>query len=128
MFELREALFAAEAEISGGASLRVTPAVDVRDVGALLQRAGFALPVADRELLTVRYDSLAGLFRDLRAMGATNALHERARRPPRPAIFLRAAEIYAERFSDPDGRVRATFEIIWLVGMGARPAEDGDAA
>jgi SAM-dependent methyltransferase len=114
--ELREALFAAETEISGGASLRVTPAVDIRDVGALLQRAGFALPVADRDLITVRYDSVVALFKDLRAMGATNALTERERRPAARLLFSRAGEIYAERFSDPDGRIRASFEIISLSG------------
>lgn len=114
--ELREALLAAESEISGGASLRVTPAVDIRDVGALLQRAGFALPVADRDLITVRYDSVVALFKDLRAMGATNALSERERRPAARLLFARAGEIYAERFSDPDGRIRASFEIISLSG------------
>jgi SAM-dependent methyltransferase len=114
--ELREALFAAETEISGGASLRVTPAVDIRDAGALLQRAGFALPVADRDLITVRYDSVALLLKDLRAMGATNALTERERRPVARRLLARAGEIYAERFSDPDGRIRASFEIISLSG------------
>ena len=114
--ELREALLAAETELSGGASPRVFPFADVRDVGALLQRAGFALPVADIETVTVRYDSMFALMRDLRAMGATNSLLARSRRPASRALFLRAAEIYAERFSDPDGRVRATFSTIWVSG------------
>jgi SAM-dependent methyltransferase len=114
--ELREALFVAETELRGGASPRIIPAVDVRDLGALLQRAGFALPVADRDALTVRYDSALDLFRDLKAMGATNTLTERERRPATRRLLLRTAEIYRERFSDPDGRVRATFEILSLSG------------
>jgi SAM-dependent methyltransferase len=116
LVELREALFTAEAELSGGASPRVLPMADVRDAGALLQRAGFALPVADRDLLTVRYDSVFALIADLKAMGASNVLVERARRPPPRRLFARAAEIYGERFADPDGRLRATFEIISLSG------------
>jgi SAM-dependent methyltransferase len=114
--ELREALFLAETEMRGGASPRVLPAADIRDIGALLQRAGFALPVVDRDVLTVRYDSAFHLFRDLRAMGATSALGERERRPPGRGFFARAAEIYAERFADADGRIRATFEIVSLSG------------
>ena len=111
----------------GGASPRVIPAADVRDLGALLQRAGFALPVADRDVVTVRYDSAFDLFRDLRAMGATNALAERDRRPAGRRLFLRAAEIYAERFSDPDGRVRATFEIISLSGWAPHESQQKPA-
>lgn len=114
--ELRESLIAAETEITGGVSPRVIPFTDVRDAGGLLQRAGFALPVADVETLTVRYDSMFGLIRDLRAMGTTNALLARARRPGSMRFFQRAAEIYAERFSDEDGRIRATFSFIWLSG------------
>lgn len=114
--ELRESLLLAEAELHGGASPRIAPLPDVRDAGALLQRAGFALPVADLETVAVRYASLFELMRDLRAMGATNALLARSRRPLTRRFFLRAAEIYAERFADPDGRVRATFEIVWLSG------------
>lgn len=116
LVELRESLLAAETELSGGASPRVLPFTDVRDAGGLLQRAGFALPVADLETITVRYDSMFGLMRDLRAMGQTNALLARSRRPARRALFLRATQIYAERFADPDGRVRATFAIVWLSG------------
>lgn len=130
--ELREALLAAETELSGGASPRVYPFADVRDAGALLQRAGFALPVADLETVTVRYDTMFGLMRDLRAMGAANALAARSRGPATRALFMRAAEIYAERFSDPDGRVRATFATIWLSGWAphasqAKPARRGSA-
>jgi SAM-dependent methyltransferase len=116
LLELRESLLAAETETSGGASPRVMPFTDVRDAGALLQRAGFALPVADVENLTVRYDTMFDLMRDLRAMGATSALLDRSRRPATRAMFMRAADIYAERFSDPDGRVRATFSLVWMSG------------
>jgi SAM-dependent methyltransferase len=114
--ELRESLLAAETELYGGASPRVIPFTDVRDAGALLQRAGLALPVADVETVTVRYDSLFGLMADLRAMGETSALVDRSRRPGTRKLFARAAEIYAERFSDADGRVRASFPIVWMSG------------
>lgn len=114
--ELRESLLAAETELYGGASPRVIPFTDVRDAGALLQRAGLALPVADVETITVRYDSLFGLIADLRAMGETSALVDRSRRPGTRALFARAAEIYAERFSDADGRVRASFSVVWMSG------------
>ncbi|MEQ1952125.1 methyltransferase domain-containing protein [Mesorhizobium yinganensis] len=121
--ELRESLLAAESEIYGGASPRVFPFADVRDVGALLQRAGFALPVADVETATVRYSDMFALMRDLRAMGATNTLAARSRRPATRALFLRAAEIYADRFSDPDGKIRATFSIIWMSGWAPSPTQ-----
>ena len=114
--ELRSALGAAETEICGGVSPRVAPFADVRDMGGLLQRAGLALPVADSEPLTVRYRDMFALMADLRAMGATNALVARLRKPAPRRLFLRAAEIYAERFSDPDGRVRASFELIFVSG------------
>ena len=114
--ELREVLLAAESEITGGASPRVIPFADVRDIGALLQRAGFALPVTDTESYTVRYASLFALMKDLRAMGMTNTLVARSRKPLSRAVFLRAAELYAERFADPDGRIRATFSVIYLSG------------
>lgn len=121
--ELRESLLSAETELSGGVSPRVAPFTDVRDAGALLQRAGFALPVADVETLTVRYDGIYGLMADLRAMGAQNALLARSRRPATRRLFQRAAEIYAERFSDPDGRVRATFSIVWMSGWAPDPTQ-----
>lgn len=114
--ELRGVLTEAEADTTGGVSPRVAPFADVRDMGGLLQRAGFALPVADSETITVRYDSLFALMADLRAMGATNALVARSRRPTRRDLFLRAAALYRERFADPDGRIRATFEIVSLSG------------
>ncbi|THF55060.1 methyltransferase domain-containing protein [Ollibium composti] len=114
--ELRESLLAAETELAGGVSPRVLPFADVRDAGALLQRAGLALPVADVEDTTVRYDTLFDLAADLRAMGETSALADRSRRPAGRRLFARAAEIYAERFADPDGRVRATFSLVWMSG------------
>jgi SAM-dependent methyltransferase len=114
--ELRQAFAQAESEIEGGISPRVAPFADLRDLGALLQRAGFALPVVDSDKLVVRYDSALALMRDLRAMGATNALVERRKTPLRRATLMRMAEIYAERFADPDGRIRATFEIAWMTG------------
>ncbi len=116
LHELREAFAVAESEIEGGVSPRVAPFVDLRDAGALLQRAGFALPVTDVDRLTVRYDSTLTLMHDLRRMGATNALLERRRVPLRRATLMRMAEIYAERFSDADGRLRASFDIVWLSG------------
>lgn len=130
--ELREALLAAEAELTGGASPRVIPFADVRDMGALLQRAGFALPVADAETYTVRYDSLFALIRDLRAMGMTSPLAARSRTPVSRRFFLRAAEIYGERFSDPDGRIRATFSVVYLSGWAPhesqqKPVKPGSA-
>lgn len=114
--ELRECLIEAETQVKGGAAPRIMPFADVRDAGALLQRAGLALPVADIETMTVRYDTMFDLMRDLRSMGATNALAERSREPAGREVFLRAAECYAERFSDPDGRIRATFNIVWMSG------------
>lgn len=114
--ELREALLSAEEELTGGVSPRVIPFADVRDIGALLQRAGFALPVTDVETYTVRYDSMFPLMRDLRHMGMANPLAGRSRRPVSRKLFVRAAEIYAERFSDPDGRIRATFAIVYVSG------------
>ena len=116
LHELRAVLAQAEEEIAGGASPRVAPLGDLRDMGGLLQRAGFALPVTDVDAITVRYDHVFALMRDLRAMGATNALAQRVKTPSRRAMFLRAAEIYAQKFADPDGRIRATFEFVWLSG------------
>lgn len=121
--ELRECLLAAESEIFGGASPRVAPFADVRDAGGLLQRAGFTLPVTDIETYTVRYDSAFALMRDLRAMGMQNTLIGRSRRPVTRHFFMRAAEIYAERFSDPDGRIRATFSFIWMSGWAAHESQ-----
>ncbi|WP_298108124.1 methyltransferase domain-containing protein [Bradyrhizobium sp.] len=116
LVELRQSFAAAESELESGVSPRVAPFADLRDVGALLQRAGFALPVADVDRIVVRYDSAFDLMQDLRRMGATNVLVERRRTPTRRATMLRMAEIYRERFADPDGRIRATFDIVWLSG------------
>jgi SAM-dependent methyltransferase len=130
--ELRHAFAAAEVELTGGAAPRILPFADVRDIGALLQRAGFALPVTDRDVLTVRYASVFGLFADLKAMGATSVLAERARRPASRRLLARTADIYAERFADPDGRLRATFEVVSLAGWAPhesqqKPARRGSA-
>lgn len=119
--ELRESLLAAESAVTGGAAPRVIPFADVRDAGALLQRAGLALPVTDVETYTVRYDDMFALMRDLRAMGMQNPLQGRSRRPTPRTIFLEAARYYAERFSDADGRIRATFSVIYMSGW--RPHE-----
>jgi SAM-dependent methyltransferase len=114
--ELRQSFAAAEAEVEGGMSPHVAPFADVRDMGALLQRAGLALPVTDVDRLTVRYSSVFGLMAELRRMGATNVLTERRHKPLRRATLLRMAEIYGQRFADSDGKIRATFEVIWLSG------------
>lgn len=114
--ELREAFAAAELETLGGISPRVAPFSDVRDWGGLLQRAGFRLPVTDSDLVTVRYRDVFGLMQDLRAMGATNALVARRRVPLRRQTLARMIAIYHERFAEPDGRVRASFEIIHVSG------------
>jgi SAM-dependent methyltransferase len=121
--ELRQCFAAAEAECEGGVSPRVAPFADLRDVGALLQRAGFALPVTDVDRVVVRYDSAFALMHDLRSMGATNILAERRRTPTRRATMLRMAQIYGERFADSDGRIRATFDVIWLSGWAPHPSQ-----
>ncbi|MFZ0425878.1 MAG: methyltransferase domain-containing protein [Xanthobacteraceae bacterium] len=121
--ELRQAFAAAESDIEGGVSPRVAPFADLRELGALLQRAGFALPVTDVDRVTVRYDSIFRLMHDLRRMGATNALFDRRRTPLRRQTLMRAAEIYGEQFSDADGRLRATFEIVWLSGWAPDPSQ-----
>lgn len=116
LHELRAALAQAETEVTGGLSPRVLPMGDIRDLGALMQRAGLALPVADAAPLTVTYATPLHLMRELRAMGEGNALAGRLRRPSRRAVLLRAAEIYAEGFAQDDGRIPATFEMITLTG------------
>src|SRR6202043_1981262 len=119
--ELRQSFAEAESDIEGGVSPRVAPFADLRGLGALLQRAGFALPVTDVDRVTVRYHSAFGLMHDLRRMGATNALLARRRTPLKRATLQRMAEIYTQRFADDDGRVRATFKIIWLSGGAPHP-------
>ncbi len=114
--ELREAMLEAELELTGGASPRVGPLPDVREIGALLQRAGFALPVADMDTIRVRYAAPRDLLHDLRMMGATNFAAERSRTFLRRAVLSRASEIYVEKFGEADGRVPATFSILYLSG------------
>lgn len=131
--ELRQAFAEAESELEGGVSPRVAPFADVRELGALLQRAGFALPVVDTDRLIVRYDSVLALMHDLRRMAATNVLNERRRTPLRRRTLARMAEIYGQRFADLDGRLRATFEIVWLSGWAPhesqqKPLRPGSAA
>ena len=121
--ELRQSMVAAEAELEGGASPRVAPFADVRDLGGLLQRAGFALPVVDADSITVAYATPLHLMRELRAMAAGNMLVERSRRPLRRATLMRACEIYQQRFARPDGRVLATFEILTLTGWAPDPSQ-----
>jgi NADH dehydrogenase [ubiquinone] 1 alpha subcomplex assembly factor 5 len=116
LHELRDALLAAEAEVTGGASPRVAPFVDVREAGALLQRAGFALPVVDSDVITVTYDDALALMRDLRGMGLGNALAARRRGPTPRSVLARAAVIYGERYRGVDGRVAASFEVVYLHG------------
>jgi len=130
--ELRQSFAMAEAECEGGVSPRVAPFADLRDVGQLLQRAGFALPVTDVDRIVVRYDNAFALMQDLRRMGATNILVERRRTPTRRATMLRMAQIYGERFADADGRIRATFDVIWLSGWAPhesqqKPLQPGSA-
>jgi len=114
--ELRQSFAAAEAECEGGVSPRVAPFADLRDIGGLLQRAGLALPVTDVDRIVVRYANAFALMQDLRRMGASNVLIERRRTPSRRTTLVRMAEIYGERFSDSDGRIRATFDVVWLSG------------
>jgi SAM-dependent methyltransferase len=121
--ELRGALLEAETEMAGGASPRVSPFVDLRDAGALLQRAGFALPVADGDLIPVRYENALKLMADLRGMGEANALAAMPRHFTRRAVILRAAEIYRERHEGPDGRVPASFQIVYLTGWAPDPSQ-----
>lgn len=114
--ELRLSLIEAESELTGGAGPRVAPFADLHDIAGLLQRAGFALPAADRDIITVRYGEPMRLLADLRAMGETAALRERSPRPLSRRILAHAFDIYRQRFSDSDGRIRATFEILTATG------------
>jgi SAM-dependent methyltransferase len=132
LHELRQCLLEAETEITGGASPRVYPFADVKGAGALLQRAGFALPVADSETITVRYRDMFALIKDLRCMGASNALLARAHYPAKRSIFIKAAQIYLEKFGQEDGKVPATFTFIWMSGWAPadtqqKPAKRGSA-
>ena len=133
LHELRASLAEAETRVSGGLSPRVAPMAEIRDLGALLQRAGFALPVADSMSLTVSYETPWHLMRDLRAMGETNTLANRLRRLTGRAVLNEAARIYAENFPHGNGRIAATFEIILLTGWAPdesqqKPLRPGSAA
>ena len=133
LWQLRQALAAAESEIEGGLSPRISPFADLRDIAGLLQRAGFALPVADGETIDIEYDNALALMRDLSAMGEGNLVLERRRALTRRATLLRAAEIYGERFTLPSGRVVASFEVLFLHGWGPhasqpKPIRPGSAA
>ncbi len=119
--ELRQSLLAAESSLSGGVHARVLPLMDVRDAGALLQRAGFALPVADADTVTVRHSDALALMHDLRAMGATNSLTERPRSGARRAMFMEAMRLHQQDFGDDDGRVRSTFATVWISGWAPGP-------
>lgn len=116
LHELRDVLMTAELELTDGASPRVSPFAELRDAGGLLQRAGFALPVADADEIVVTYENIFRLMADLRGMGETNAIRERLKSATRRAIFLRAAELYAERYAEGSDRIRATFQVIYLHG------------
>ncbi|WP_299786760.1 methyltransferase domain-containing protein [uncultured Marivita sp.] len=131
--ELRAALGQAEIEITGGLSPRVAPMGEIRDLGALLQRAGLALPVADSAVLTTSYQTPLHLMHDLRAMGETNAVSSRLKTATRRDVLLRAMELYADAYSDDAGRVTATFEMITLTGWAPdasqpQPLRPGSAA
>jgi SAM-dependent methyltransferase len=133
LIELRQAFMIAETETAGGVTPRVFPTADVRDMGGLLQRAGFALPVADSEPLTVTYSDPLALMRELKAMGAANPLAARSKKPLRRDTLARAVQFYVDHFSEPDGRVRATFEIVYLCGWAPhesqqKPLKPGSAA
>ncbi len=121
LHELRACLGQAEANVTGGMSPRVAPMADLRDMGGLLQRAGFALPVADSQTLKAEYSDIWSLMRDLRAMGETNALSTRLRRPTRRAVLNAAAQLYQDNFASANGRITATFDLIFLTGWA--PAE-----
>ena len=133
LWQLRQALAAAESEVEGGLSPRVSPFADLRDAAGLLQRAGFALPVADSETIDVEYENALALMRDLAAMGEGNLVVERRRGLARRSTLLRAAEIYSERFALPTGRVAASFEVLFLHGWAPhesqpKPLRPGSAA
>ncbi|WP_417458412.1 methyltransferase domain-containing protein [Kordiimonas sp.] len=116
LYELRHALIAAESELLGGANARVIPFADVRDLGSLLQRAGFALPVTDMDAITVTYEHPLKLMNELRGMGEANALVSRSRQFLRRDVLMRACEIYTEKYAFEDGRIPATFQVMYMTG------------
>jgi SAM-dependent methyltransferase len=123
LIELRQAFLEAEALVEGGASPRVSPMADLRDAAGLLQRAGFAMPVADVDTIDVTYGDPFALLRELRGMGETNAIKARRRTPLRRATLMAMAEAYGRRFAGPDGRVRATFQVLYLAGWAPGPGQ-----
>lgn len=123
LIELRQSLIEAEAEMEGGASPRISPFGDVRDYGALLQRAGFALPVADAEVLTVPYESPRELMREIRVLGGGNVLSERSKTPLSRRTLARAEGLYRERYPSKNGGISATFEIVYLTGWAPDPSQ-----
>jgi len=125
--ELRTVLMEAELAETGGASARVAPFADLRDAAGLMQRAGFALPVADVETVTVTYPEMLPLLADLRAMGETNLLEARLKRPTRRSVIARAASLYREKFALPDGRLPATFRLIFLTGWAPHASQQQPA-
>lgn len=133
LHELRAALAQAESEVMGGLSPRIAPMGEIRDLGGLLGRAGLSLPVADRLPQRVTYQTLFHLIRDLREMGETNAMAARHKAIPPRALFARAAQIYVENFPAEDGRIAATFELVFLTGWcphdsQQKPLRPGSAA
>jgi SAM-dependent methyltransferase len=114
--ELKQVLMEAQIAVEGGASPLIVPFADIRDIGALLQRAGFALPVTDLDRVTVNYTTMFDLLKDLRGMGQTNVLIERRKKPLRKEVLFKAAELYHQKFAGPDGRIPATFDIIYATG------------
>ncbi len=123
LFELRQCLMEAELAVEGGISPRISPFAEVRDMGNLLTRAGFALPVADSDTITVTYDNALALMRDLRGMGEANAIAERRKSLSRRATLLEAAALYERKFAAPDGRISATFQVIYLSGWAPHPSQ-----
>jgi SAM-dependent methyltransferase len=123
LHELRHAVTEAELEVSGGAATRISPFADIRDLGDLLQRAGFAMPVADLDRITIGYRDIFDLLRDLKGSGNSNALAGRETRPPGRQLFHRAGEIYRERFADPDGLLPATFDVVFLTAWAPGPGQ-----
>lgn len=131
--ELRECLMQAELEVSGGASPRVSPFIDLRDMGGLMQRAGFALPVVDSDIITVDYSHPLKLMQDLRGMGASNATRNRRTVPLRRQVMFEAARLYQQTYGDRAGRVPATFQVIYAIGWSPhdsqqKPLKPGSAA
>ncbi len=121
--ELREAFLVAEQEMTGGATPRVAPMIGLQEAGALLQRAGFALPVADLERLPLRYGEAMRLMQDIKLLGLSNCLHDRRKSLATPNLLLRAAMLYAERFAMPDGTLPATVEIAWMLAWKPHPSQ-----